>query len=204
MSDAMGTLNSFGDRIEEDGTENEKMIFQTYLRMVNADATTTQEYLASLTGVDSLTMAALHCRDHGVPNEYGARLLSEAEAGRYQATHALLSYMWLLNNGCDADVSPDQRARILESVRAIIASELENSYDLKIEATAFLLSAGQEKLIPADWIDLMLDLQNDDGGWTAAPWWPGGMSVPHTSMSALWALLAVRDAETNFTSMLPE
>jgi hypothetical protein len=58
---------------------------------------------------------------------------------------------------------------------------------LWIEAVAMLYYIGAGDMVRKEWIEEMVRIQNDDGGWSRNPYQK--RSDPHTTAVALWVLL---------------
>ena len=144
--------------------------------------------LDDLVFVDKLTVPALYCNNlNGLPDDYWISFSDAVDQGGYMATHALLSYFWIQENKCKSNLSPADVDRLVLSVADVVRFDDIQAWDLDIEAMAFLLSAKRYDLIRSEWISHMLSVQREDGGWSAAAWFPHQPNN-HTTLVALWVL----------------
>ncbi len=168
-----------------------------YRRIFDSTYVPDSSVFSGLEGVDVLTMPALYCQAVPLPENYADLFRSHVEQGGYYLTHALLAYIWIVENECAHSLPP---AELEETVRLVLdlvpktGNELD---DLQIEALAFLMTAGRYDLVRADRIDALLASQREDGGWAAHP--AIDSSNGHSTASALWALLYA----ANFNKVYP-
>lgn len=114
---------------------------------------------------DRVLVAAMYCDQLGLPDSYAEVLAIEAKAGGYALTHALLSYLFVLDNGCPLDLPEGFVEQMYEDVAAIIDEKPGTINDIKLEAAAFLCLARQSARVNLHFVRRVLAIQNDDGGW---------------------------------------
>jgi hypothetical protein len=65
---------------------------------------------------DRVLVAAMYCDRLGLPESYAEVLAIEAEAGGYALTHALLSYIFVQDNGCPLELPEGFVEKLYEDV----------------------------------------------------------------------------------------
>jgi len=122
-------------------------------------------------------------------------LYAEADKGDYALTHALLSLQWMKENNC---FKPDEVVQLEEYIvgkQVELLNDHQEMNDLTIEAIAFLLYCNYHNLVKASWLDKIIMLQQEDGGWK---WNSSELNTAtHPSILALWALLEWREPGMN-------
>jgi hypothetical protein len=115
-------------------------------------------------------------------------------AGGYALTHGVLATEWTVENGCRtrADVEAlrtDQIAWLVTFVqrRHDLKDKFDAITDMWIEAVAMLYYIGAGDMARPEWLEEIVRIQNDDGGWSRNPY--EGRSDPHATALALWVLL---------------
>ena len=99
---------------------------------------------------DQLLACALYCDRLGLPPEFAATLDKGVKAGGYAATHVLLAWIWLHDNGCRLAVRDGFVEDMFRAVAAILEDRPTIVNDLKLEAAAFLCMARQGKRVDPD------------------------------------------------------
>lgn len=142
--------------------------------------------LASAEELDSVTVPALYCDVFQLDTaQYFPILRGEAGAGGYRATHALLCYVWMKENGCLGVAAAGRLdAQIILPNVQMIRDAPNYWSDLNIEAAALLRAAKQP--FPDNWIAGIVQAQRPDGGWSTFP--NGDKSETHPTILALWFL----------------
>ena len=122
-------------------------------------------------------------------------LYAEADKGDYALTHALLSLQWMKENNCFKHDEVTQLEKYIVEKQMELLNDHQAMDDLTIEAIAFLLYCNYHNLIKANWLDKVIVLQQDDGGWK---WNSSELNTAtHPSILALWALLEWREPGRN-------
>lgn len=145
---------------------------------------------------DRVLVAAMWCDRLGLPDSYSEVLAIEAEAGGYGLTHALLSYIFVQDNGCPLDLPKGFVEKMYADVAAIIDDRPGTINDIKLEAAAFLCLARQSARVNLHFVRRVLAIQNEDGGWgkpDEGAGDPDGSSW-HSTILALILLQHVRTA----------
>ena len=150
---------------------------------------------------DKLTMAALYCDRYGLPANYTDMFETAVSKGEYYLTHALLASIWIRENGCYLPFSQSYIDAVYEANAALINDDAVVD-DLELEAASFLYLAGQGSLVDEHFVDRVLAVQNDDGGWFASSDDPEFVSYGHTTVFALMFLLHVRYPAESYPPML--
>jgi len=150
--------------------------------------------------MDLLTVPALYCDRLGLPDYYTEDLARAASLGGYMLTHALLAYIWVQENGCELSLS-EEFFEYLYHANAELINEDSVVDDLELEAAAFLYLAGQGTLVDDIFIERVLAVQKDDGGWLFSSDEPGD-SHWHATVLGLLLLLHVEYPSNSYPSML--
>jgi hypothetical protein len=114
---------------------------------------------------DRLLVSALYCDRLGLPPSFAEVLGKGVRAGGYHATHALLAWIWVQENRCELSVPDGFAEEMYRTVAAIIDDRPTMINDLKLEAAAFLCLARQAARVDARFVERVIAIQNDDGGW---------------------------------------
>jgi hypothetical protein len=133
---------------------------------------------------------ALHCDRFGLPKDFADLLAGFSNQGQYALTHAVLAYQWTLENRCGPLPDPDSFTKFASNALRALVADPEVVQDLRIESLAMLIYAQWQDLTDPSWAQPVLETQQADGGWKPARDWPE--SHPHTTVLALWVLLAAR------------
>ena len=138
---------------------------------------------------DLITVPALYCDRQGLPSTYPALLERVVDLGGYILQHVLLACIWIQENGCEVPV-PDGFMENLYLANAALIDDDEVVDDLELEVAAFLYLAGQGALVDDAFVERVIVVQNDDGGWPGSSDFPGD-SYWHASVLGLLLLLHV-------------
>jgi len=114
---------------------------------------------------DRILVTAMYCDRLGLPDSYAEVLAIEAENGGYALTHALLSYIFVQDNGCPLELPEGFVEKMYADVAAIVDENPGTINDIKLEAAAFLCLARQSARVNLHFVRRVLAIQNDDGGW---------------------------------------
>ncbi len=150
--------------------------------------------------LDALTVPALYCDRMELPAYYAQSLTIAAVSGGYSLTHALLAHIWVQENHCELSLSEDFTENLYRA-NAELINEDSVVDDLELEAATFLYLAGQGVLVENTFIDRVLTVQKDDGGWLFSSDEPDD-SDWHASVLGLLLLLHVEYPATSYPSML--
>ena len=143
---------------------------------------------------DRLLVSALYCDRLGLPESFGDVLARAVSQGRYAATHALLAWVWIQENGCQLAVPAGFFEDMCRAVARIIDEDPTSVNDIKLEAGAFLALAHQVHRVDLGFVRRVIAVRNEDGGWgkpVEGAGNPGGSSW-HSTILALMILLHVR------------
>jgi hypothetical protein len=150
--------------------------------------------------VDRVTVPALYCDRLGLAADYPAMLVGAVSSGGYMLTHALLAWIWIQDNGCEVPLHDDFIEYMYRANAALIGDDSVVD-DLELEAAAFLYLAGQGALVDDAFVECVIALQNDDGGWLPSSDTPGD-SHWHATISGLLLLLHVEFPADSYPPML--
>ena len=114
---------------------------------------------------DRVLVSAMYCDRLGLPDSYAEVLEIEAKAGGYALTHALLSYIFVQDNGCPLELPDGFVEKLYSDVAAIVDENPGTVNDIKLEAAAFLCLAGQSGRVNLRFVQRVFAIQNEDGGW---------------------------------------
>lgn len=138
---------------------------------------------------DRITVPALYCDRVGLPNDYDALVERAVGLGGYMLPHVLLACIWIQENGCEVPM-PDGFVENLYLANAALIGDDPVVDDLELEVAAFLYLAGQGGLVNNAFVERVIAVQNDDGGWLGSSDFPGD-SYWHASVLGLLLLLHV-------------
>lgn len=115
------------------------------------------------------------------------KLFIFSDSSGYQLTHALLVLQWLEENNCMND---EETIKLKQKTALNIFNMINHTNelnDLTIEGIAFLLYSDFRNFVKQEWMDNLIELQQQDGGWT----WDNNEEISnlHTSVLSLWAIL---------------
>ncbi|MGB9854118.1 MAG: hypothetical protein ACPLRY_04855 [Candidatus Bathyarchaeales archaeon] len=150
--------------------------------------------------VDLITVPALYCDRLGLPEDYLATLEKAASRGGYLLTHVLLAVIWIRENGCEKQLPEDFIGDIYRANAALINDD-QVVNDLELEAAAFLYLAGQGALVKYAFVEHVIAVQNDDGGWRYSSDSPGDSNW-HSTILGLLLLLHVKIPADSYPPML--
>jgi len=176
-------------------------LMRVFRRIADHDNPLQAEDLEAVsTDSDRLTVPALYCDRLGLPADYPAMLDRAASQGEYQLTHVLLAWIWIQDNGCEVPL-PDGFIEAIYSANAALIGDDPVVDDLELEAAAFLYLAGQGALVDDSFVERVIAVQNDDGGWGVSSDGQGD-SHWHPTILALLLLLHVRFPADSYPPML--
>jgi hypothetical protein len=143
---------------------------------------------------DRLLVSALYCDRLGLPESFAGALARAVSQGRYAATHALLAWVWIQENGCQLAVPAGFFEDMCHAVARIIDEDPTSVNDIKLEAAAFLCLAHQVHRVDLGFVKRVIAFRNEDGGWGRPVEGAGhpGESSWHSTILALMILLHVR------------
>jgi hypothetical protein len=143
---------------------------------------------------DRLLVSALYCDRLGLPESFPDVLARAVNQGRYAATHALLAWVWIQENGCQLTVPAGFFEDMCRAVAKIIDEDPTSVNDIKLEAGAFLCLAHQVHRVDLGFVRRVIAFRNADGGWGRPVEGAGneGESSWHSTILALMILLHVR------------
>lgn len=143
---------------------------------------------------DRLLVTALYCDRLGLPPSFAEALGRAVSQGGYAATHALLAWVWVRENGCELAVPDGFVDEMVGAVAAIIDDDPTSVNDIKLEAGAFLCLARRSARVDLGFVRRVIAFQNDDGGWGVPAEGAGNPdeSSWHSTILALMILLHVR------------
>jgi hypothetical protein len=143
---------------------------------------------------DRLLVSALYCDRLGLPESFADALVRAVSQGAYAATHALLAWVWVQDNGCKLAMPDGFIDGMYGTVAAIIDDDPTSVNDIKLEAGAFLCLARQSARVDLGFVRRVIAFQNDDGGWGVPAEGAGNPdeSSWHSTILAVMILLHVR------------
>jgi hypothetical protein len=147
---------------------------------------------------DRLLVSALYCDRLSLPESFAEALGRAVRQGRYAATHALLAWIWVQENGCQLATPDGFLEEMYSTVAAIIDEDPTTVNDIKLEAGAFLCLARQASRVDLGFVRRVVAFRNDDGGWGRPVEGAGkpDESSWHSTILALIILLHVRFPQT--------
>jgi hypothetical protein len=168
--------------------EESDPISYLFYKLIDSDFDLTQrrvQQIREMQETDGMTLQALYCSQFNLDESYLKLLSDQADIGNYQASHALLSLIWLKQFAC---FSKDELTEIKQKLIAanwLNIRSAEDWTDLKVESMALLQVVGEQ--LEKSMIEGMMKGQNEDGGFPMKP--DTLASHPHTTILAIWVLL---------------
>jgi hypothetical protein len=150
--------------------------------------------------VDFVTVPALYCDRFGLSDHYPALLQLSVSQGGYMPPHVLLAWIWIQDNGCEVPL-PDGFIEDVYRANVALIGDDPVVDDLELEAAAFLYLAGQGALVDDAFVERVIKVQNDDGGWLDSSDKPGD-SHWHASILGLLLLLHVEYPADSYPPVL--
>ena len=154
------------DEVTAERPPNEAAVLRVVRRLNDVDNPLQPEdwdHVKILT--DQLLICALYCDRLGFPPEFAETLDKGVKAGGYAATHVLLAWIWLRDNGCQLAVREGFVEDMFRAVAAILEDRPNMVNDLKLEAAAFLCMARQGSRVESRFFRHVVSIQRPDGGW---------------------------------------
>jgi hypothetical protein len=175
------------DQILAENPDNSPL-YRLFRRIADHDNPLNETDLLAVTSpLDQITIPALYCDLNcdlmKLDSSYLAILEKAVSNQAYLATHVLLAWIWIQENGCNFTLPQDFAETVYNANAALIDVEDETVYDIELEAAAFLCLAGKANLIKDGFAEQVLESQNPDGSW--------GYSIDnwHTTVLGLLYLL---------------
>jgi len=150
--------------------------------------------------IDLVTVPALYCDQLELPHNYPSTLDRATRIGNYLLTHALLACIWIQENGCEIPLSDEAIENIYHANAALINDD-QVVDDIELEAATFLYLAGQGALVDNAFVERVIAVQNEDGGWLPSSDTPSD-SHWHATVLALLLLLHVEYPSDSYPPML--
>ncbi len=133
-----------------------------------------------------IMLAGMYCDEIPLKQDFLQKIKTQTELDGYFLTHAALSIHFAKCLKCplpnEFESIEKQQIKLLEKL-----IETTDIQDLKYEAIAILKLMNPSATIKQEWIDEVLDMQLEDGGWARVK--KLKTSNDHTTFLALWALL---------------
>ena len=170
-------------------------VLRVFRRMFDADNPLEPDDWQHVTiQTDRLLVTALYCDRLGLPADFAEALGRAVSQGGYAATHALLSWIWIRENGCKLAVPDGFVDDMYRTVAEIIDEDPTSVNDIKLEAAAFLCLARASARVDLGFVRRVIRFQNDDGGWGVPAEGAGNPdeSSWHSTILALIIVLHVR------------
>jgi hypothetical protein len=185
-------------------------VFQIYRRVEDPQAAVEKWQIAALpTAIDRITATALHCDRIPPPGDWIDVLHKGSAAGGYALTHSVLATEWSVENGClrragVQELQTDQIALLVTLVqrREELRDQFDAITDMWIEAVAMLYYIGAGDMVRREWVEEIVRIQKDDGGWSRNP--DEERSNPHATALALWVLLEYSKPDTPRTPWIQQ
>src|SRR5690606_25115163 len=177
-----------GKRYDEVLSQHSDRVLRVFRRIFDADnPIDPEDWKHVVVPTDRLMISALYCDRLGLPPTYAEALARAVSQGGYAATHALLSWVYVQDNGCRLELPDGFEEEMYGAVAAIIDQDPTVLHDLNLEAAAFLCLARQGRRVDPRFVRRVVALQHDDGGWGAV-----GDSNWHATVLGLTILAHIR------------
>jgi hypothetical protein len=193
-------VEEFADALQRFDAElkerpDEAAVLRVLRRIADADNPVREDdwvHVAKYT--DRMLVAALYCDRVALPESFPEVLDKAVRQGGYFLTHALLTHVWVQENGGELTLPDGFIDDMHRRVAEIIDDSPGTVDDLKLEAAAFLCLARQASRVDLGFVQRVVAIQNSDGGWgqpaTVDPANPDRSSW-HSSILALLLLLHI-------------
>jgi len=159
-----------------------------------------EDWQAISADIDLFIVPALYCDPQRLPDNYVEMLSQAASEGGLQLTHTLLACIWIQENGCEETLSEGFMESVYNANAALIDEDPVVN-EVELEAAAFLYLAGRGALVKDSFVQRVVTVQNDDGGWPASSAAPGS-SYWHSTILGLLLLLHVENPAGSYPPML--
>jgi hypothetical protein len=177
-------------------------LLRVFRRIADYDNTLQAGDLAAVwKDYDQVTVPALYCDRFGLPENYPEFLELAVTLGGYWVSHVLLAWIWIQENGCEFPL-PEGFIEDLYLANAALIDDDPVVTDLEFEAAAFLYLAGQGTLVDDAFVERVIAVQNDNGGWSYSSDMPGSVPNWHVSILGLMILLHVEYPADSYPPML--
>jgi len=194
-------FNDSLQRYDQILTSHSQPLLQLFRRIADHNNTVAEtDFNAVVKVEDSITVPALYSDQRTLPDNYPYVLINAKNSGDYMMTHALLATIWLKENNCNISLPDNFKETLYHDTAALTDRNLPVT-DLALEAAAFLYMAGQGTLVNPDFVQNVIETQNQDGGWSISSDTPSG-SGWHPTVLALMFLLHIQNPATSYPPML--
>jgi hypothetical protein len=175
---------------------------RVFRRLADPDTPMLEEdWQAISADIDFFIVPALYCDRQKLPDNYPDTLNRAANHGGLQLTHTLLACIWIEENGCEGALPEGFLGNVCQATAALINSDSVVN-EIELEAAAFLHLAGQGAMVNETFVEHVIAVQNDDGGWSRSSD-IGGSSYWHSTVLGLLFLLHVQSSASSYPPMLP-
>lgn len=151
--------------------------------------------------VTLMNITAANCDHIPLPKDFKNLPETNIDKGGYFLTHVMFALKMMKDNSCsyysEADTTKISN-QVAEKTTALI-TRADTIPDLRYEAIAFLLDSGRRDLVQEAWMGQIIAEQQPDGGWRLDKLQPNS---DHTTMLALWALLAYTQPDVANEAMI--
>jgi len=140
---------------------------------------------------DDIIIPALYCDLQTIPDNTLLKIFDIENASGYDLTHRYLAILFLKNRGCFIKEKYNIDNSILRASQKITEEGNEATFDdLYPERVAFLLYGGFREIIEDNWIETIIENQEQSGGWRTLEYseYFGQEENPHTTALSVWAL----------------
>ena len=160
-----------------------------------------EDWQAISTDIDFFIVPALYCDRQKLPDNYPDTLNRAANEGGLKLTHTLLACIWIQESGREEVLPEGFLGNVYRATAALIDSDSVVN-EIELEAAAFLYLAGQGALVNETFVERVIAVQNDDGGWPRSSGVRGN-SYWHSTVLGLFVLLHAKSPASSYTPMLP-
>lgn len=188
-----GALKRYDEVLAE--RPDEAPLLRTFRRIADADnPLQPDDWDHVILPKDRILVSALYCDRLGLPDSFAEVLQTSASHGGYALTHALLAWTWVQENRCPLELPDGFVEGMYDGAAEIIDANPMRINDLKLEAAAFLCLARQSGKVDLRFVQRVIAIQNDDGGWGKPDEGAGNPdeSSWHSTILGLILLLHVR------------
>ena len=181
-----------------------------FVRLLTSDIDADRKVIDQQQGLNALTAPWLECDDDPPDRQQRQAANIALREGGYEASHALLGFLWARELDCPYP----SRQRIDAAIRVVLQefSRADRFTDLAAEQFAFLCYAGMTPSIPQSFLESLFTAQHADGGWPTDAAVPPevhkgdlylGRSNWHSTGLAIWALSCATRGDAMNLGMVP-
>ena len=138
--------------------------------------------------IDELMVKAYYCNKFGLDPNFYPQLSALAKGTEYDLAHALFIASLCINNSCGESFQLDSLQNTMSKRIQKYLKEDPSMTDINTEFVAFLFYAGKYDLIDRTYLEKIIQLQKEDGGWVGENYNNSKPYELHTTFLSIWVL----------------